>query len=64
MTEPVEFRAEITLTKDEVLDVVGRCHEVLSLAEESGQVEISFAVEGVRRLLLGRLMGEPGALDD
>ena len=45
-------------------DVVGRCHEVLALAEDSGQVEISFAVEGVRRFLLGRLMGEPGALDD
>ncbi len=40
MREPVEFRGEITLTKDEVLDVVGRCHEVLTLAEESGQVEI------------------------
>lgn len=64
MAEPVEFRGEITLTKDEVLDVVARCHDVLTLADESGQFEISFAVEGIRRFLLGRLMGEPGGLDD
>lgn len=64
MAEPVGFRGEITLTKDEVLDVVARCHDALTLADESGQLEIGFAVEGIRRFLLGRLMGEPGGLDD
>lgn len=63
MAEPVEFRGEIVLSKDEVLDVVVRCEEVVALAEEAGQVEIGFAVEGLRRFLLGRLVGEPGGLD-
>jgi hypothetical protein len=63
MAEPVQFPDEITLSKGEVLDVVARCDEVVELAEDAGQVEIGFAVEGVRRFLLGRLMGEGGSLD-
>ncbi len=63
MDEPVEFASEITLTKDEVLDVVARCEEVVGMAEQTAAVEIGFAVEGVRRFLLGRLMGESGGLE-
>jgi hypothetical protein len=43
--------------------VVARCDEVVELAEDAGQVEIGFAIEGVRRFLLGRLLGERGSLD-
>ncbi len=63
MDEPVEFASEITLTKDEVLDVVARCEEVVGMAEQAAAVEIGFAVEGVRRFLLGRLLGESGSLE-
>ncbi len=62
MDEPVEFASEITLSKDEVLDLVARCEEVVGMAERTGGVEIGFAVEGVRRFLLGRLLGESGGL--
>ncbi len=63
MDEPVEFASEITLSKDEVLDLVARCEEVVGMAERADGVEIGFAVEGVRRFLLGRLLGEGGSLE-
>lgn len=64
MVEPVEFRPEITLTRDEVLEVIARCEEVVEQAEAAGHAEIGFAIEGVRRFLLGRLTGAEGGFDD
>ena len=63
MAEPVEFGIQITLGRGEVFDVVARCEEVVELAEDASQPEIAFLVEGVRRFLLSRLTGNPGALD-
>jgi len=63
MAEPVEFGVEITLDRGEVFDVVARCEEVVELAEATSQPEIAFLVEGVRRFLLGRLIGSPAGLD-
>ena len=60
MVDPVEFRPEITLSKDEALDLVAGCDEVAAFAEAAGQLELAFTVEGMRRLVLGRLLGEPG----
>jgi hypothetical protein len=64
MAERAEFADEITLGRREVFDVVARCDEVVERAGEIGEVGLAFAVDSVRRLLLGRLMGEPGGLDD
>ncbi len=47
--QSIEFRAEVTLTRSEVFDVVARCEEAVELAETVGQAEIAFAVEGTRR---------------
>ncbi len=63
MGVPVEFLPEITLSRDEALDVIARC-EAAAAAETAGAVEVAFAVEGVARFLLGRLTGHPGGLDD
>ncbi len=54
--ERVLFAATIRLTKDEVLDIVARCDEMVEQAERLGSVEIGLAADAVRRLLLGRLM--------
>lgn len=43
--EPVQFRAEITLAKDKVLDVVACCDDVVAWAEQAGEVEVAFTVE-------------------
>ena len=64
MAERADFRNEITLSRDEVLDVVASCDEVVVHAEAIGEVGVAFAVDAVRKLLLGRLMGEPGGLND
>ena len=64
MAERAEFRSEITLRRDEVFDVVARCDEVVTCAEAAGELGIAFAADSVRKLLLGRLMGEAGGLDD
>ncbi|MDQ6727086.1 MAG: hypothetical protein M3066_13095 [Actinomycetota bacterium] len=63
MAAPVEFGVEITLDRGEVRGVVARCEEVVELAEAAAQPEIAFLVEGVRRFLVGRLIGAPGRLD-
>ena len=55
--EPVSFLPEITLTKDEVLDLVAEADNVVADAETIGAVEIALAAEGIKRRLLGRLMG-------
>ena len=55
--EPAQFRPEITLTKDEVLDLVAEADTVVADAEAIGAVEIALAAEGIKRRLLGRLMG-------
>ena len=55
--DPVHFLPEITLTKDEVLDLVSDADAIVNRAEELGAPEIAVAGEGIRRLLLGRLMG-------
>lgn len=60
MSEPVQFPPEITLAKHEALDLVAACDDVVSLAEEAGAVEIAFIAEGMRRLLMTRLLGEAG----
>jgi hypothetical protein len=64
MAERAEFRSEITLSRDEVFDVVARCDEVVTYAEGAGELGVAFAADSVRKLLLGRLMGEAGGLDD
>jgi hypothetical protein len=64
MVERAEFRSEITLSRDEVFDVVARCDEVVTYAAAEGELGIAFAADSVRKLLLGRLMGEAGGLDD
>ncbi len=64
MAERVEFKAEITLSRGEVFDVVARCEEAVERAEMAGVPELAFMIEGVRRFLLGRLAGDPGGLDD
>ena len=63
MVEPVEFRPQITLSRDEVLEVVARCEEVVEQAGAAGHAEIGFAIEGIRRFLLGRLTGADGDFD-
>ncbi len=60
MTDPVRFPDEITLTKDEALDLVAACDELLDFAEGVGELGVAFTVEGMRRLLLARLLGEAG----
>ncbi len=60
MVDPVEFRPEITLSKEEALDLVAGCDEVVAFTEAVGALELAFTVEGMRRLVLGRLLGEPG----
>ena len=64
MDERAEFRDEITLSSDEVLDVVARCEEVVIYAEGIGEVSLAVSIDFVRRFLLGRLQGAPGGLDD
>ncbi len=64
MAEWPNFRSDITLSRDEVFDVVASCDEVVGQAEAIGEMSIAFAVDAVRKLLLGRLMGEPGGLYD
>ena len=64
MDERACFRNEITVNRDEALDVVARCEEVVIYAEQVGEVSVAVAVESVRRLVLGRLQGAPGGLDD
>ena len=58
--DPVHFLQEITLTKDEVLDLVADADAIVNRAEELGALEIAVGGEGIRRLLLGRLMGVEG----
>ena len=60
VADRVEFQPEITFSKDEALDLVAGCDEVLSFAEASGELELAFTVEGMRRLVLGRLLGDAG----
>ena len=64
MGERPEFRTEITLSRDEVLDVLASCDEVVGHAEAAGELSIAFAVDAVRKFLPGRLMGERGGLGD
>ena len=64
MADPVEFKAEITLSRGEVFDIVARCEEAVERAEMADAPELAFVIEGVRRFLLGRLAGSPGGLDE
>jgi hypothetical protein len=64
MGEPVEFLPEITLSRQEALDVIARCEEAAAAAMAAGALEAAFAIEGVGRFLVGRLTGHPGGLDD
>lgn len=64
MFEPVEFATEITVRKTEVFDIVARCEEAIERAEIAGETELAFGIEGIRRFLLGRLMGVEGGPDD
>ena len=59
----VRTPASATTGRGEVFDVVARCEEAVDLAEAAAQPEIAFPLEGVRRVLLGRLMGRASALD-
>jgi len=58
------FATEITLDRDDVFDVVARCDEIVGHAVAIGDVGIAFSIDSIRQFLLGRLMGEPGGLDD
>ena len=62
MARRAEFRTQITLSREEIFDVVASCDEVVGHAEDVGEMSIAFTVDATRRLLLGRLMGEPGTL--
>ena len=64
MAERAVFGDGIILSREEVLDVVARCDEVVGHAESIGEMSIAFAVDSVRQLVLGRLMGVAGGLDD
>lgn len=61
--ERAEFLDEITLSRDEALDVVARCEEVVIYAEGTGEFGVAAMVESVRVFVLGRLQGRPGGLD-
>lgn len=63
MWEPVRFEAEVTLTKHDVFDVVARCEAAMERAEATGEAELAFLIEGLRRFLLGRLIGDAAPLD-
>lgn len=63
MPEPVEFEAQITLGRSVVFDVVARCEEAVELAEAADEPELAFLIEGLRRFLLGRVMGIGDGLD-
>ena len=63
MWEPVRFETEITLDKHDVLDVVSRCEEAVERAESVDEPELAFLVEGLRRFLLARLLGDCASLD-
>jgi hypothetical protein len=39
MADPVEFRPEITFSKNEALDLVAGCDEVVAFAEAAGELE-------------------------
>lgn len=64
MAERAVFGGGIILSREEVFDMVARCDEVVGHAEAIGEMSIAFAVDSVRQLVLGRLMGVPGGLDD
>ena len=64
MVARAQFAEGICLSRQEVFDVVARCDEVIGHAETIGEASIAFAVDAVRKLLLGRLMGEVGGLDE
>ena len=36
------------------------CDEMVAFAEAAGELELAFTVEGMRRLVLGRLLGDAG----
>ncbi len=55
--DPVSFLPEITLAKHEVLDLVADADAIVSRTEAVGAMEIAVVADGIRRLLLGRLMG-------
>jgi len=52
------------LGRGEVFDVVARCDEIVGHAAATGDLSVAFGVDSIRQFLLGRLMGEPGGLDD
>ncbi len=58
------FGRGITLRRDEVFDIVARCDEIVGHASAMGDLSVAFGVDSIRQFLLGRLMGEPGGLDD
>ncbi len=60
VSEPVHFLPEITLSKSDVLDVAAECDVIVDEAEALGAMGIAVAAEGIKRLLLGRLMGAAG----
>ena len=60
VSEPVHFLPEITLSKSVVLDVAAECDVIVDEAETLGAVGIAVAAEGIKRLVLGRLMGVTG----
>jgi uncharacterized protein Yka (UPF0111/DUF47 family) len=64
MAQRAEFRTQITLSREEIFDLVASCDEVVGHAEDVGEMSIAFEVDATGRFLLGRLMGEPGTLDE
>lgn len=63
MDEQAGFRDGITLSREDVFDVVARCEEVVGYAEGVGELSVAAMVESVRVFLLGRLQGLGGSLD-
>lgn len=64
MAERAVFGERIILSREEAFDVVARCDEVVGHAEAIGEMSIAFAVDSIRQLVLGRLMGVSGGPDD
>lgn len=42
MAQPVEFSTQITLSTDEIFDVVASCDEVVGHADDVGEMSIAF----------------------
>lgn len=52
------FRDEITLTKEEALDILGMAVEAATIAEAHKLPELEFQLDGIRRIIEAKLIEE------